>query len=277
MRKHLVSPTIVLILIAGVFSGCLAADNSEEEPTWPLSSSFTIAHTDSTSTYATANANPAGGKEPYQYQWKLDGVLQSGTSSNILFNDLSVGTHSIELNVMDAAGSFSTSTQSLIVEASQVWVPDWKINVEFKSFTPRGIDMNSSDDITMEFYWDDANTGEFEAGELCSTWDRSDGDDVVITLNKKCVIDVSDESHQVGYTACAYVDDGSPSPEKIDIYDNDDTYASCLLSKDVNLDENGYRTKTYDGLNDNDGEDLYYHGKLVVYWEWFDDGEYVTE
>jgi hypothetical protein len=33
-------------------------------------------------------------------------------------------------------------------------------------------------------------------------------------------------------------------------------------------------TKTYDGVNDNDDDDIELHGKLVVYWEWFDDGEY---
>jgi hypothetical protein len=272
---------VVLLLISSSLSGCLGFgdDTSEpvdETPVWPLSSSFTLSHPDSTSTYASANANPTGGTVPYQYQWILDGVIQSGTMSNIDFYDLSVGSHSVELKVMDANGEMQSSTQTIVVEASQVWVPDWKINIEFKSFTPRAI--HSSEDITMEFYWDDSNSGEFEEGVLCTTWDRSDGDDVEITLSKKCVVDISDETHQVSYTACAYIDDGSSSSEMIDIHSGDSTYGSCLLSKDIEIDgQSDSRTKTYDGLNDNDEDDIELHGKLVVYWEWFDDGEYVDE
>ncbi len=281
MGKTQLLPIAVLLLISSSLSGCLefGADENEtvdETPTWPLSSSFILSHSDPTSTYASANANPTGGTEPYQYQWSLDGVIQSGTMSYIDFYDLSVGSHSVELKVMDSKGEMQSSTQTIVVEASQVWVPDWKINIEFRSFTPRAID--SSDDITMEFYWDESNTGEFEEGVLCSTWDRSDGDDVEITLSKKCVVDISDETHQVGYTACAYIDDGSSSSERIDIYSEDTTYGACLLVKDVEIDgQYDFETRTYDGLNDNDDDDIELHGKFVVYWEWIDDGEYVDE
>ena len=272
---------VVLLLISSSLSGCLGFGDDTSEPVdetevWPLSSSFTLSHSDSRSTYAFAYAGFSGGTAPYQYQWVLDGVIQSGTTTHIDFYDLSVGSHSVELKVMDANGEMQSSTQMLVVEASQVWVPDWKINIEFKSFTPRAID--SSEDITMEFYWDDSNSGEFEEGVLCTTWDRSDGDDVEITLGKKCVVDISDETHQVGYTACAYIDDGSSSSEEIDIHSSDSTYGSCIIIRDIEIDgQSDSRTKTYDGLNDNDEDDIELHGKLVVYWEWFDDGEYVDE
>jgi len=281
MGRNAPSLIAVLLIISSSLGGCLGFGDSEpvdedETPTWPLSSSFTLSHWESTDTYASANANPTGGTEPYQYQWILDGVTQSHvTSDNIYFSDLSVGSHSVELRVMDANGDMQSSTATIIVEASQVWVPDWKINIEFISFTPRAID--PSDDITMDFYWDDSNTGEFREGVLCSTWDRSDGDDVEMTLSKKCVVDISDETHQVGYTACAYIGDGSSNSEKIDIYSENTTYGSCLLNKDVEIGASPFYDKlthTYDGLNDDDDDDIELHGKLVVYWEWFDDGEY---
>jgi len=268
----------VLILISSSLTGCLGfgSEPVDETPTWPLSSSFTLQHSDPTSTFASANANPTGGTEPYQYQWVLDGVIQSGTSYSISFYDLSVGSHSIELRVMDSTGAMQSSTQTIVVEAKKVWVPDWKINIEFRSFTPRAID--SSYDITMEFYWDDSNTGEFREGVLCSTWTRSDGDDVEITLSKECVVDISDETHQIGYTACAHVNDGEWDSEKIDIYHEDGTYGSCLIVRDVEIEGIGeFRMQVYDGLNDNDDDDIELHGKLVVYWNWFDDGEYVDE
>ena len=273
-----VSAVVIFIAITLVVSGGVTYwwINDSAPEVWPLSSSFTLSHSDPTSTYASANANPTGGTEPYQYQWVLDGIIQSRTMSYIDFYDLSVGSHSVELRVMDSKGEMQSSTQTIVVEASQVWVPDWKINIEFQSFTPRAI--ASSDVITMEFYWDDSNTGEFEEGVLCTTWDRSDGDDVFIPLSKKCVVDISDETHQVGYTACAYIDDGSSSSEKIDIHSVDGTYGSCLLVKDIEIDgQYDYETMTYDGLNDNDDNDIPLHGKLVVYWEWIDDGEYVDE
>jgi len=51
-----------------------------------------------------------------------------------------------------------------------------------------------------------------------------------------------------------------------------------LLVKDVEIDgQYDFETRTYDGLNDNDDDDIELHGKFVVYWEWIDDGEYVDE
>ena len=282
---RIIAPTMILLMMTSTLAGCTGEDE-EEEPTWPLSISLShysgpIDMNDGSGYMYSASPGISGGVSPYEIRWFLDGVVESersGVSESYSiverFYGIQPGSHTIEMEVMDAAGAIDTSTLVFTVEDPQVWVSDYKVKITLSTFTPRGIP--SGDDIDLEFTWDDENTGEFEAGQLCTTWVRSDGDDIEINSGKECIIDIGDESHQVSITACARVDSESNGDggSDVDIYNEDTTYGSCLILRNRDISGTSSNTQNYNGLDDNDGQDIEYHGHLVVLLDVFDDGHW---
>jgi hypothetical protein len=291
-NRFSISLAIVLILISSLMVGC-TSEEEEEKPTWPLQASLVQLYeqtemTDEdgipTGEYGySVTPGISGGISPYTIRWHLDGVL-GGTTYDVsvsfrtagYFNNLQAGPHSITFEVMDATGEIAEATHYFTIEEPAEWVSDYKAKITFSTFTPRGIPSNT--DIELEFTWDEENTGEPEVGVLCSTWSRSEGDDIELSLGKECIIDIADESHQVSITACARVDSESngDGSSDVDIHPNDNPYASCVMVKDITLSgETTEFLESYNGLDDNDGDDPeYYHGHLVYYIDIIDDGDW---
>jgi len=281
---------VVLLLLSASLAGC-ASEEEEEEPTWPLQATLVQLYGQREMTdddgiptgeyYYSVKPGISGGISPYSIRWYLDGVL-GGTTYDVsvsfatagYFDHLQAGSHSITFEVMDATGEIAEATHYFTIEKPAEWVSDYKAKITFSTFTPRGIP--SSTDVDLEFTWDEENTGEWEAGVLCSTWGRSEGDDVELSLGKECIIDIADESHQISFTACARVDSESngDGSSDVDIHPNDHPYGSCVIVKDIHVgDETTSKIQQYNGLDDNDGNDTeYYHGHLVIDIDIIDDG-----
>ena len=134
--------------------------------------------------------------------------------------------------------------------------------------------------LYYEVYWDDDNSGEFQVGELCKSWNYYENSDANIkqAADKVCRIDIEDLEHQVGLTACMY--DGQDN--KYDIYSGDSEYGSCVMWDNQNIEPSalmgyvncystiGGTTESYphamvaDGLNDDDSNQ--YNSKLEFTW-----------
>ena len=231
--------------------------------------------------YVSASAEEVtGGVSPYDYTWELrriDGsVIISLSSLSFYRADLDSGDYILSLEIIDDAGTIIEESYSFIIRE---WVSDWKVEFTFVSTQLDGA-YGEYDDVDFRFYFDEQNRGEFEVGQLCETWTRTEGDGTEQSLGKSCTYDVPDEDFDASLTMCAHINYDSSGEEVVDIYSEDNLArdsTGCLLSRNWEFNENILdisRVRTYNGIDDQDNGDNLWNGILDIKWKLIDDGEY---
>lgn len=221
-----------------------------------------------------------GGVSPYDYSWNLrraDGsVIISVSSSSFYRAGLDSGDYILSLEIIDAAGTITEDSYSFSIKE---WVSDWKVEFTFVSTQLDG-EYGEYDDVDFRFYFDEQNRGEFEVGQLCETWTRTEGDGVEQSLGKSCTFDVPDEDFTASVTTCAHINYDSSNEEVVDIYSENslarDT-TGCLLLRNLEFNENRLDIsvlRDYNGIDDQDNGDNPWNGILDIKWKLIDDGEY---
>lgn len=222
----------------------------------------------------------SGGVSPYDYTWDLsraDGsVIISVSSSSFYRAGLDSGDYVLTLEIMDSAGAIVEKSYSFTI---QEWVSDWKIEFTFVSTQLDGT-YGEYDDVDFRHFFDEQNRGEFEVGQLCETWTRTEGDGVEQSLGKSCTFDVPDEDFTASVTTCAHINYDSSNEEVVDIYSGNslarDT-SGCLLNRNIEFNENRLDVTVrndYNGIDDQDNGDNPWNGILEITWKLIDDGEY---
>ncbi|MDA9722759.1 hypothetical protein N9U53_01545 [Euryarchaeota archaeon] len=111
------------------------------------------------------------------------------------------------------------------------------VEISFEQIETDGGPVNN--DVVLEIYFDDENTGEFETGDKCSNVFRHKSDQSNYTLSKKCNFNTktlepfSSDSHSVSITVCVYE---QSTEEYFDIYSGDSEGGSCIIFRDFPLD-----------------------------------------
>ncbi|MGD0029357.1 MAG: dockerin type I domain-containing protein [Candidatus Bathyarchaeia archaeon] len=82
-------------------------------------------------------SNPAGGTQPYSFQWFINGTSASGaTSSSFTFSEPTNGTYDVYLNVTDQDGTVAESNTAVVTVTLQAPPPQPGHDVAVVSVTP---------------------------------------------------------------------------------------------------------------------------------------------